>query len=55
MLLVAGGSDGNLDKLSSTEIMVTLPGKWRSVGPLPAAVVGLRGATLDNMVFMTGE
>ena len=42
-------------RLSSTEILVTLAGVWRTVGPLPTAVAGLRGATLDNTVYMTGE
>ena len=49
MLLVAGGL------VSSTEILVTLAGVWRTVGSLPTAVWGLRGATLDNTVYMTGE
>ena len=53
MLLVAGGYGD--DWLSSTEILVTLAGVWRTVGPLPTAAFGLRGATLDNRVYMTGE
>ena len=53
MLLVAGGyANGDL---SSTEILVTLAGEWRTVGELPAALYGLRGATLDNTVYMLGE
>ena len=51
---MAGGSKG-IDDLSSTEILVTLAGVWRTVGPLPTAVGGLSGATLDNRVFMLGE
>ena len=54
VLLVAGGNVG-AEKLSSTEILVTLAGEWRTVGRLPSAVDGLRGATLDNTVYMTGE
>ena len=42
-------------RLSSTEILVTLAGEWRTVGQLPSALRGLRGATLDNTVYMTGE
>ena len=53
VLLVAGGLGGGW--LSSTEILVTLAGVWRTVGPLPTAVSVLRGATLDNTVYMTGE
>ena len=54
VLLVAGGWDGG-NKLSSTEILVTLAGEWRTVGPLPTAVSYLCGATLDNTVYMLGE
>ena len=54
VLLVAGGYDGG-NILSSTEILVTLAGVWRTVGPLPTAVDGLSGATLDNTVYMLGE
>ena len=53
MLLVAGGYGDNF--LSSTEILVTLAGVWRTVGQLPSALRGLRGATLDNTVYMLGE
>ena len=52
---MAGGWDENTNRLSSTEILVTLAGVWRTVGPLPTAVRGLRGATLDNRIYMTGE
>ena len=55
VLLVAGGED-IAKYLSSTEILVTLAGvEWKTVGPLPTAVYGLSGATLDNTVFMLGE
>ena len=43
------------NRLSSTEILVTLAGVWRTVEPLPAALAGLRGATLNNMIYMLGE
>ena len=52
---MAGGWENVFDYLSSTEILVTLAGVWRTVGRLPTAVAGLRGATLDNTVYMTGE
>ena len=55
MLLVAGGLDAGINTLSSTEVLVTLAGVWKTVGPLPTAVSGLRGAPLDNTVYMTGE
>ena len=54
VLLVAGGYGDK--RLSSTEILVTLAGvEWKTVGSLPTAVAGLRGATLDNTVYMLGE
>ena len=52
---MAGGSGAGGNSLSSTEILVTLAGEWRTVGSLPTAVYGLRGATLDNTVYMLGE
>ena len=39
--------------LSSTEVY--RGGRWVTVGPLPMAVDGVRGVTLDNTVFMTGQ
>ena len=54
VLLVAGGYAGEHRRFS-TEILVTLAGVWRTVGQLPTAVFGLRGATLDNTVYMLGE
>ena len=48
---MAGGSGGG----SSTEILVTLAGVWRTVGSLPTALAGLRGATIANRIYMTGE
>ena len=54
MLLVAGGyGGGNL--LASTEILDNLAGWWRTVGPLLTAWAGIRGATLNNRIYITGE
>ena len=39
--------------LASTEIYHG--GQWVTAGPLPVAVTGVRGVTLDNTVFMTGH
>ena len=39
--------------LSSTEIY--REGQWVTARPLPVAVAGVRGVTLDNTVFMTGQ
>ena len=54
MYLVAGGIDaGFKNTFSSTEVY--REGRWSTVGPLPAVVHGLKGVTVDNIVFMTGE
>ena len=55
VLLVAGGWDAGNNRLASTETLVILAGAWRTVGPMPTALTGLRGATLDNRIYMTGE
>ena len=49
--------DRKSNHLSSTEILQSLmTGRWRTLGgQLPEAVLGLRGATLNNRVFMTGK
>ena len=52
--LVAGGIDaGFKNTFSSTEVY--REGRWSTVGALPAVVHGLKGVTVDNIVFMTGE
>ena len=38
--------------LDSTEVF--RDGEWTVVAPLPLALEGVRGVTLDNTVFMTG-
>ena len=51
-LLVAGGNEGAL--LSSTELLVGTASAWVFTGELPSRRTVLRGATIDNMVLMTG-
>ena len=41
------------DYLPSTEIYEA--GQWTEVGALSAAVAGLRGASVQNTVYMMGE
>ena len=41
------------DYLPSTEIYEA--GQWTEVGALPAAVAGLRGASVQNTVYMMGK
>ena len=48
------GHDG-VKYLSSTEIQVTRSSEWKTVQPYPLAVSGLAGATINNVVFMTGQ
>ena len=55
---MAGGRTTNEDgsegvKLDSTELFIG--GKWLTVGPLPVAVTGVRGVTLDDKVLMAGS
>ncbi len=46
-----GGYNGVL--ISSTEIYEA--GQWTEVGALPAAVTGVRGASVQNTVYMMGK
>ena len=41
--------------LSSTEIQLTRTSEWKTVQPYPLSVEGLRGATIKNVVYMTGQ
>ena len=50
---MAGGYNFNDYSLSSTEIYEA--GQWTEVGALPAAVRGVRGASVQNTVYMTGK
>ena len=50
---MAGGISANGIYLSSTEIYEA--GQWTEVGALPAAVIGLRGASVQNTVYMLGK
>ena len=42
-----------IDYLPSTEVY--RGGQWITLEPLPVAVMGVRGATVDNTVYMTGR
>ena len=42
-----------IEYLASTEVY--RGGRWITVEPLPVAVMGVRGASLDSTVYMTGE
>ena len=47
------GGDYCIEYLASTEVY--RGGQWITMEPLSAAVLGVKGATLDNTVYMTGE
>ena len=51
-MLVTGGY--GRARLSSTELLVGTASAWVFTGELPSPRHGLRGATIDNMVLMTG-
>ena len=51
--LVSGGYDG--DWLSSTELLVETATAWVLTGELPSPRAGLRAATIDNKVLITGK
>jgi len=55
MILVAGGWNG-YGPINSTEVleMDNYGSKWREVGMLPSPRYGLRGATLDKVLYVTG-
>ena len=41
--------------MSSTETLVEGAGSWTSAGELPVTMKGLRGVSLYNNIFMTGN
>ena len=57
MLLVTGGGTGagTSPATPTTEVYQPGAGRWRLVGPLPAAVRGVAGAALANTVYMMGR
>ena len=55
VLLVTGGFTTGYIHLSSTEVLSYPDGQaWRKVGPLPSPRAGLRGASLDGVIHVTG-
>ena len=55
VLLVTAGYDDGDNYLSSTEVQLTRTSQWKEVQPYPLSVDDLRGATIDNTVYMTGQ
>ena len=54
VLLVTGGSSSSTQYLDSTELLLPSATSWSYSAALPSARSGLRGATLDNKVVITG-
>ena len=54
VLLVTGGYNTVDHFLSATEVQITRFSPWKEAAHYPLAVTGLRGATINNVVFMTG-
>ena len=52
VLLVTGGYNG--DFLESTEVLALPGGRWREAGALPSGREGLRGASLQGVLYLTG-
>lgn len=53
LIVTGGGSHGK--SLSSTEILREGSLAWQEKQPLPLALQGIMGLTLDNEVFMAGR
>ena len=53
MSLVQGYTNDKF--LSSTEILVDGSSLWTEVEPLPTALYGLSGVSLQNRIIMTGK
>ena len=55
VLLVAGGMAGYNTILDTSEILLSLTArKWIPTAPLPYKMHSMSGATIDNVIFMTG-
>ena len=56
VLIVTGGSMSRIgsDPISSTEVRAGSAPSWTTVAPLPLALSGLRGVTIDNSFYVTG-
>ena len=52
--IVAGGYDGG-SALSSTEVLRAGATEWTTGGALPSARYGLKGVTILNQFYVTGE
>ena len=49
------GGDDDIESLSSTETQQVGDSTWRESTALPRPLDDLRAATLDNIIYITGE
>ena len=53
---MTGGIDSNYDKVDSTELLGPGSGSWRLLAALlPRPMKDMRLATVDNVLYLTGE
>ena len=55
VLLVAGGYNKDQEIFSSTELFAAGSSTWTITNPLPWGLYYMRGLTLGNVVYLTGE
>ena len=53
--LVAGGNPAYKSYTDSTELLVHGASAWTQAAPLPNAMRGLQGVSLNNQIIFTGE
>ena len=53
--MVTGGQDGTRNTMSSTELLKETATTWVLAGELPTPGSGLRVATVDNRILLTGR
>ena len=52
---MAGGGDDDYNSISSTEVLASTSSAWVLANSLPRSMYGLRGVTIANSFFITGE
>lgn len=55
MFLVTGGWNRKEGTLDTTEVLPSQSGSWRLTGLLPRPMSNFRVATIDNIVYLTGN
>ena len=52
--IVCGGLDADREQVTSCEVNMSGQDSWQLIQPLPVAIHGLRGITLNGNIFMIG-